>query len=81
MSQKLGFDPDGLVIGTSSTPISLYGKTPIAQQTAPTAVTTTVPQPGATQSQYLLSLQSNVDNTLTLGNAIRQDLIDFGIYV
>jgi len=77
--------PAGAQLGRSDDLIALYGKTPIAQQTAPTAVDggTAVQAGGSTgsTSTVIASLQSQALATASLANAMRQDMIDLGIYV
>lgn len=75
---KIGFEPDGDYLGSATGKVSLYGKTPIVQQTAPAAASTT--QPAASGSTFLASVQSLAMGAVTLSNAIRQDLIDIGVY-
>lgn len=43
MSQKIGFDPDGVVVGASNGAIAVLGNTPVAQKTVNTIVTAVDP--------------------------------------
>ena len=79
VSKTGAFEPDGEKWGTSASLLSVYGKTPIAQQTAPTAAPAV--DPTVSGCALLASVQSIAIGAASLGNAIRQDLIDFGVYV
>ncbi len=71
--------PDGTTLGQSATEkISLYGKTPIVQQTAPTLVVSV--NPTVSGCAFLASVQSLAVYAASLGNLIVQDMIDIGIY-
>lgn len=77
--QKVGgFQPDGTKIGDTADLLGLYGRTPIAQQTAP-AVALSV-DPTVSGCALLASVQSVAVSAGSLANAIRQDLIDIGVY-
>jgi hypothetical protein len=73
-----GFMPDGTQFGATASLISLYGKTPIAQQTAPAVVTSV--NPTVSGCAFLASVQSLAVYAASLSNILVQDLIDIGVY-
>jgi hypothetical protein len=69
----------GLKIGNAGTEkISLYGKTPIIQQTAPTLVTSV--NPTTSGSALVASIHSIAVYAASTVNVVVQDLIDLGVY-
>lgn len=72
--------PDGVSMGQSATDkVSVYNKTPIAQQTAPTIVASI--DPAVSGSAFVASIQSLAVYSASLGNQIVLALSKFGIYV
>lgn len=71
-------DPDGTSLGQSTTdPISLYGKTPVAQRAgaAQAAVTTTA---ATSTTPYGFSTSTQADAIVTLVNEMRTVLVNLG---
>ena len=79
-TEKIGFEPDGLYLGKSSTSlVSTYGKTPIAAQTAPTIVLSV--DPSVSGSAFVASIQSIAVYSASTVNKVVLALSNFGIYV
>lgn len=72
--------PDGVTLGQSATDkISLYNKTPIVQQTAPTlALSTALPGGACT---FMGSVMSLVTGNATVLNNVIAALANIGVYV
>ncbi len=80
MTQYVGFDPDGTSFGqTSVSKVSLYGKTPIVQQTAPTIVLSV--DPTTSTSALVASIHSIAVYSASTVNRVVLALSNLGVYV
>lgn len=80
MTQYVGADPDGFSIGqTSVQKVSLYGKTPIVQQTAPTIVLSV--DPTTSTSALVASIHSITVYSASTVNRVVLALSNLGVYV
>ena len=78
--EVIGFAPDGIQLGGAATSlVSCYGKTPVAQQTAPTIVLSV--DPTVSTSALVASIQSIAVYSASLANKIVLALSNFGIYL
>lgn len=72
-------NPDGVSLGQNSVSLaSLYGKTPIVQQTAPTIVLAV--DPSVSSSAFVASIHSMAIYAASLGNRIVLALSNLGVY-
>jgi hypothetical protein len=80
MTQYVGADPDGFSLGqTSVSKVSLYGKTPIVQQTAPTIVLSV--DPTTSGSALVASIHSIAVYSASTVNRVVLALSNLGVYV
>lgn len=80
MTQYIGFDTDGYSLGqTSVSKVSLYGKTPIVQQTAPTIVLSV--DPTVSGSALVASIHSIAVYSASTVNRVVLALSNLGVFV
>lgn len=78
-SKTGAFEKDGEYWGTSASLLSVYGKTPIAQQAAPTVVASI--DPTTSGSALVASIHSIAVYSASQVNRVILALSNFGIYL
>lgn len=78
-SKTGAFEKDGEYWGKSDSLLAVYGKTPVAQQAAPTIVLAV--DPSVSSSAIVASIHSIAVYSASLGNRIVLALSNFGIYL
>lgn len=79
MADRVGYDPDGTTIQKVGGLIGLYGKAPIAQQTAPTLVTSV--NPTTSGSALVASVHSIAVYAASTVNLVVRALSNIGVYL